>query len=149
MKQGGSKRKRCSECRCWFVPVRTAAKSQRVCGEECRRGRRRGQARSRRAERVQDYRVDERERQRACRARRKGALQKGAGAAAGGGGHAPPSSANGLEFVEKVLESWDEAAALSRAALARGIAAILRRSGPIEGTEEAALGALSRTTLGP
>jgi hypothetical protein len=51
--------------------------------------------------------------------------------------------------MEKVLESWDEAAALSRATLARRIAGILRRSGPIEGTEEAAIEALSRTTLGP
>src|SRR5437899_3071390 len=103
MQDDGSKRKRCTECRRWFAPAATAATSQRVCGTECRKKRRLRLARARRAERVQEYRVDERERQRERRQRRREAENKGPGGAAGGGGHAPPSAGNVAELAARLL----------------------------------------------
>lgn len=143
MRQSGARRKRCTECRGWFEAARSASETQKVCGEECRRRRRRRQGRARRRLGVQDYRVDERERQRECRRRR-----RAGGGEAGAACHAPASVANSSELVAKLLETWDRAAALSRAGLQRGIATLLRRSAAVSGTGEAAGSALSRATLG-
>jgi hypothetical protein len=131
---------RCAECRRRFEPERSAEKTQRVCGEECRKKRRRRLARRRRSKRVLDARVDERERQRRCRAKRQAACgppSGGDGQQAGrqedaadtpvtGGCHAPASGRIGAELHEKVLESWDRAVALSRASLQRRMEGILR-----------------------
>jgi hypothetical protein len=101
-------------------------------------------ARARRGRKVQDARVDERERQRACRERRR-AGREGAPANC----HAPPSYAKSLELMAKLLESWDTAAALSRATLERKIPSILRELVPVAGTSEALSSPLSRATLVP
>ena len=148
MKDDGSKRKRCTECRRWFQPPVTAAKSQRVCGAECRRKRRRRLARGRRWKRLQDHRVDERKRQQECRQRRREQEEKGAAVPVTGPRHAPPSAPNSADLMVKVLESWDRAQALSRATLRREITTILRGKGPISGTEAAAVTPLSRATFG-
>ena len=66
-----------------------------------------------------------------------------------GARHAPPSAGKPSELVEKVLESWDRAAALSRAGLERKISTLLMGLVPFSGTSEAVAGALSRATLEP
>src|SRR5215204_3795760 len=145
MEHAGPKRHRCSECRSWFEPAQSAATAQKVCGVECRRKRRRRLARRRRALAVQDYRVDERQRQRAHRQR----WRAGAGPPVDGACHAPPSACNVLELAAKVLESWDRAAALSRASLRRKIPTILRGLVPNFETEPAPASTPSRATLEP
>src|SRR5262245_33607969 len=102
-------RRCCTECRGWFVPVRSAAQHQRTCSDQCRRERKFKLARRRRTGRVQEARVDERERQRASRARRRGAS----------GCHEQASRAKPTELAEKLLESWDTTVAVSRAGLRR------------------------------
>jgi hypothetical protein len=92
--------------------------------------------------RVQDYRIDERERQRRCRERR----------SAGGGGalakcHAPASDGKLADLLVKMLESWDQAVAVSRASLERRIPTILRDLAPFSGRTEAVTGELSRASL--
>jgi len=103
-------------------------------------------ARARRQRDVQDYRVDERERQRACRQRRREA--GGAGGGASDACHAPPSTPKPADVLEKLLESWDTAVALSRATLTRKLPAVLRGLVPAAGTAETGTGVLSRATLG-
>lgn len=169
-RHGEPKRRRCSECRSWFVPARTAAQSQRVCGEECRRHRRGRQARGRRRADLQEYRVEERERQRAHRERRRSQPEGGAKPAeerraspsgeqtpgsAGvpsprePAGHAPPSLGNLSKKLEKLLKSWDKAQALSRASLLAEIQQILRGTRVVAGTSREAEDPQSRATLGP
>jgi hypothetical protein len=94
--------------------------------------------------RVQDYRIEERERQRRCRERRR---------PAGGGGrpvakcHAPASDGKLADLLVKMLESWDQAVAVSRASLGRRIPTILRGSALFSGQAEAVTGELSRASL--
>jgi hypothetical protein len=141
MQQGCSKR--CTECRACFRTASSAQKTQKVCSPWCRRRRRRRLARQRRSRRVQDYRVDERERQRRCRARRRGS---GAGPP---GCHAPASASKSADLLEKVLESWDRAVAMSRASLERRMLAILRDLATNSGSGEAVTAGLLRAGLGP
>jgi hypothetical protein len=82
-------------------------------------------ARRRRARRVQDFRVDERERQRSCRKRRREAA-----AAAAAPGHAPASASSPAEWARELLDAWDGAVARSRAGLRRQLALILREKRP-------------------
>lgn len=66
MDRGGkAPRKRCCECRRRFVPHAAAVRQQKTCGEPCRASRRRRLRRRRRGLDIHEYRVDERERQRA------------------------------------------------------------------------------------
>ena len=62
---------RCTVCRHWYRPAETALTFQKTCSIGCRHRRRRRLARLRREHNLQDYRVDERMRQRAFRRRRK------------------------------------------------------------------------------
>jgi hypothetical protein len=71
MGKKSSLRKRCSECRDWYHPSGSAQQHQRVCGQQCRKVRRRRLARLLRRRAVQEHRVAERERQRLCRRRRR------------------------------------------------------------------------------
>lgn len=89
---------------------------------------------------MQDFRVDERERQRARRER-----QRTDEAAC----HAPASAAKPAEMAEKVLESWDEVIAMSRATLRRRLAVISRRSAGFVETKRDEIERMSRATLGP
>jgi hypothetical protein len=146
MQQGCSKR--CTECRAWFRTASSAQETQKVCGPQCRRRRRRRLARRRRSRRVQDYRVDERNRQRQCRERRRGATTPPL-ATGPPGCHAPASASKCADFVAKMLESWDRAVAMSRASLERRIPIILRDLASFSGTSEAVTAGLSRASLDP
>jgi hypothetical protein len=137
-------RRRCSECRQWFHAAPSALDHQRACGTECRLVRRRRLARRRRSRHVQDFRVDERERQRACRARRRAAVATAPPALC----HAPASALNPAEWAGNLLASWDNAVALSRASLQRKIAVILRQLPSSAGTKSGSGDALSRAGLG-
>ena len=87
--------------------------------------------------------MDERERQRACRQRR------AAGGAAREGCHAPPSCSKPTEVLAELLESFDEATALSRATLVRKMPRIIRELLPAAVLSGTVTAALSRATLGP
>jgi hypothetical protein len=89
---------------------------------------------------VQDARVDERERQRVSRARRKAAGESGC--------HEQASDAKAVELVGKLLDSWDSAAAVSRAGFRRDLAAILRRSPRKAAASASPEKALSRAGFG-
>jgi hypothetical protein len=110
-----------------------------VCGAEgCRLSRRSKLARARRARQVQDARVDERARQQACRKRRREE-----------GRHAPASAPEPARIKADLLESWDRAAALSRASLRRRLPVILRAIVRSDGTAQAPIGPPSRATPPP
>jgi hypothetical protein len=85
---------------------------------------------------VQDYRVDERQRQQACRERR-----------GKGDCHAPPSRPKSAQIKAQVLESWDRAMALSRASLERRLPVILRAISGLDGTTQVFVGPPSRASL--
>jgi hypothetical protein len=111
---------------------------------------------------VQDYRVDERERQRRCRAlRRSGSASPQAPARISNqaaletaetrpaaAGHAPASAAKPAEIAAKLLQSWDLALARSRASLEREMAVILRVWVPPAGRSEEVTAEVSRASLG-
>lgn len=130
MAKGTTERKRCTECRGWYEPAASALETQRVCGEAaCKRARKRKQARARRSARLQDYRADERSRQRECRDRRRAK-----------GCHAPASVGKAALLKAGMLETWDEMvgglAALSRASLQRRIPRLARLWATEVGTKE-------------
>jgi hypothetical protein len=115
-----TKRKRCTECRCWYHPAASAVETQRVCGKAvCKRVRKRKQGRARRRAGLQDHRADERERQRVHRERQRAK-----------GCHAPPSIGEAALLKAGMLEIWDEMMgdleALSRATLLRRIPRLAR-----------------------
>ena len=133
-------RQRCTECRGWYVPDARCGERQRVCGEDCRRKRRRRAARVRRGRELERHREAERERQGACRARR---------GAASGGARAGPSKGvtaeaardasraglvvDALEMPQEILLAVDRAVSLSRASLMRDLPRILRSRAEILG----------------
>lgn len=88
---------------------------------------------------MQDYRVDERERQRARRERQRTETPSC---------HAPASASKPAEMAEKVLESWDEMIALSRATLRRRLSVISRRSARSAETNRDEIERMSRASLG-
>jgi hypothetical protein len=125
MKKLKPKRRRCMVCRRWFFPAASARETQLVCCEECRRKRDRALARARRLQELDRYREDECERQRKCRRARRDRMGVGPARVRVTECHAPPSVAKSREAQEKVLETWDEFAALSRATLERKLGEIL------------------------
>ena len=108
-------RRRCCECRSWYVAAASAAKFQKTCSKECRRRRRSKQAKRRREADLASARADERERQRKHRRqeREEGATGR-------------PQSRAGLpakvlESAEEILASLRQAERLSRAGLQRRV----------------------------
>lgn len=127
LKPKESSLKRCAVCRRWYHPSIKATRLQRTCSEACRLRRRRCLARARRERNLQDYRVDERERQRLCRRRRK--KKKPAG-----GTLPPPSSGEmsraglrpqAVDLRRIVRESVDKVLQRSRTGLIRQLTASL------------------------
>lgn len=115
---GGMAQHRCTECRKWFTPAATAREHQRVCGARCRQLRRNRLARRRRGGEVEEWRCDERERQ---RTRRKAAKE--------GPCHEPASDAKCAEILAKLQRIVDKAVDLSRATFRREARQILRKCG--------------------
>ena len=106
-------RRRCCECRKWFVPAPSAAKTQKTCSRECRLRRRAKQEKARRAADLANARTDERERQRKHRERK--LEEQGAD---------PPLSLAGLsvqlrDAIEEIVEDLGQAQRLSLAGLRR------------------------------
>ncbi len=118
---------RCTVCRHRYRPSVTAITFQKTCSESCRLRRRRRLARARRERNLQDYRVDERERQRSSRRRRK---KKKAAVV-------PPETTDSVDVsraglqpqvadIQKfVRESVDKALDRSRPSLIRQLTALL------------------------
>lgn len=105
-----------------------------MCGPECRKARRRKQAKLRRAEDLEHFRDQERRRQQESRARRRGELATlavRAGPEPEGqdvtGCHAPASSRNRSELLNKVRHLWDKQVQLSRASLDRQLGRMGRK----------------------
>lgn len=147
---------RCTECRRWFVPRASAARTQRVCGEPgCRRRRRAKLARRRRREDVFEYRIDERERQRKHRDAARTAGEAEAAAKVNvptdepvvSSRHAPPSMPTRHELRTEVLEALDDAMAASRATLRRRLAEILGPNARCGETATRSVTGMSRATL--
>jgi hypothetical protein len=144
-----SGRRRCIECRRYFVPLPMARHNQKTCCEECRVHRKRKLAKRRRANDLEGFRADERERQKEHRARQKGCAKKT--------GKQPPMSRATLSPREAILraeivKNWDKAIDLSRAGFQRQISLLLGREAKIigqAGTENVchALSSLAKNTL--
>lgn len=113
-------RRRCWSCRKWYRPHRLAEGSQRSCSGACGAARRRRTARLRREKDLQDFRVEERRRQRECRERRRQAgprLEVAEAVSEEVSRAGLRSEAADLQRV--VLEMWDRSARVSRAGLRR------------------------------
>ena len=121
--------RRCVECRGTFEPARTAP-WQETCSKACRKRRRNRRARQRRRDDLEAARLDERERQRQCRASRRPPLPtcpcvqtescEGLGTTAAD----QPVSRTGFrpepcDILERILEILAEHAHLSRTGLDR------------------------------
>lgn len=125
---------RCSECRKTFTPAASARLTQRVCSASCRNVRDRRQARVRRGQDLEGAREDERERQRASRARRRESV--------GHAGASPPKVPLSHGQIAAIV---DRALAPSRASLVLQMGVFVRRSGLDLGNAWR----LSRGSLGP
>jgi hypothetical protein len=123
-----SELKRCTVCRRWYHPSVKAIPFQKTCSETCRKMRRRRLARSRRECDLQDYRVDERARQRACRHRKKTAE-----AAVADDRSRTGLPAQAIDINAVVRESVDTVLEKSRATLIRQLTASLKDSTSIPG----------------
>jgi hypothetical protein len=121
---------RCTVCRCWYHPSVKAVSFQKTCSENCRKIRRRRHAHSRREQDLQDYRVDERARQRACRRRKK---KKAAEAAGSDAVSRTGLQSQVIDLHEVVRESVDIVLGRSRTALIRQLTASLRDNTPNPG----------------
>lgn len=106
-------RRRCCECRDWYMPKPSASQTQKTCGGKCRLRRRGKNEKKRRAADIAAVREDERDRQRRRRDRELDSA-----------GVSPPMSRTGLsaqaaEAVEEIIEKLGQEQRLSRAGLRR------------------------------
>ena len=125
-----SELKRCTICRCWYHPTIKAVSFQKTCSEKCRKIRRRRLSRGRRERDLQDYRVDERARQRAFRQRKMKKAAERAGSDALSRTGLPPQM---IDLHEVVRESVDIVLEKSRATLIRQLTASLKDNTAIPG----------------
>lgn len=125
-------RQRCCECRRWYLPEASAAKTQKTCSRECRLRRRARLQRERRSEDLANAREDERDRQRRHRERERDTR------AAHARGPDPPLSLTGLSFqvlesIEQTIEDLGQAQRLSLTGLRRRLRRIaLKKQGEME-----------------
>jgi hypothetical protein len=117
-----------------------------VCGPACRAARDRKLARARRRREIEDYRADERERQRQSRQARRAKARSAEARSveANPVGHAPPSAAKQRQLPPEVVELVERAVDRSRASLMRD----LLRFWPSRGESVAASGEVSRASFG-
>jgi hypothetical protein len=125
-----SELKRCTVCRNWYHPSIKSVSFQKTCSDNCRKIRRRRLARSRRERDLQDYRVDERARQRACRRRKKKKMAESANPDALSRAGMPPQV---IDLHRVVRKSVDIVLERSRTALIRQLTASLKDSAPNTG----------------
>jgi hypothetical protein len=121
---------RCTVCRRWYHPSVKAVSSQKACSESCRKIRRRRLSRSRRERGLQDYRVDERTRQRACR---RGKKKRAAETARSDDMSRTGLQPQMIDLHTVVRESVDMVLEKSRATLIRQLTASLKDSTPNPG----------------
>lgn len=119
-------RKRCTECRRWYRPSRTATGSQKTCSRACRKKRQCKLAKRRRLNELDEYRSDERLRQASHRERQRAERVNEA--------QNRSSSRATLSALEAILRgqivaSWDRQMALSRTRFERQIGHLLGRAG--------------------
>ena len=118
--QDETPRRRCCECRCWYTPALSTAKTQKTCGKKCRLRRRGKQERSRREADLPAVLKLERARKRRHRERQ--ATLEGTDLECAG----LPMSRAGLpaqssEAIEEIIEMLGHAQRMSRAGLRRRI----------------------------
>jgi hypothetical protein len=117
-------RRRCTECRCWFVPCGSATHSQKVCSQTCRRKRQRKLARRRRRADLEGFRAEERVRQQVHRERlRDERLIEADEPAVSRATLSAPEAV----LRDQIVESWDRQLLLSRATFARRVSLLLGR----------------------
>lgn len=98
-----------------FSPSAQARSTQRVCGPTCRAKRDSKLQRARRRRDIEDHRADERERQRASRARRRSEATR----------HAPPAAHKPSKVLGKLGQVVDPTEALSRVSLKQQVAELM------------------------
>jgi len=106
-------RRRCCECRSWYVAAASAAKFQKTCSKKCRLRRRGKQGKKRREVDLANARADERERQRKHRRQEREKNATGAPLSRAG------LPAKVLESAEEILANLRQAQRLSQAGLRR------------------------------
>lgn len=106
-------RRRCCECRSWYVAAASAVRFQKTCSRECRLRRRGKQAKRRREAELATARADERERQRKHRRQERDKSAPGRPLSRAG---LPPEV---LDCAEEILANLRQAERLSRASLRR------------------------------
>ena len=112
-------KRRCLGCRKSFTPDRRTATRQTMCSRGCGAKHRRTQSKVRREADVVGFREDERERQRACRARRVGGEVSAAKAVTASTRDVSARDVSRAEWAAKVVEITDKLALkLDRAAAA-------------------------------
>ena len=123
-------RRMCTSCRKWFKAKPSATTTQKTCSFACQAKRRAMQARQRRERNLQESRVAERERQRACRERRR----RSAGSAVAAP-HRVMSRATlpreAIGIAEDIMAIVDRSSRLSRASLCRQLDGFLGKKGAI------------------
>jgi hypothetical protein len=127
---------RCTVCRHRYRPSVTAITLQKTCSIACRRRRRRRLSRARREHNLQDYRVDERTRQRASRRRRKKKAAVAQAETKESGDVSRAGFQPQVADIEKfVRQSVDKALERSRPTLIRQLTALLRDNQANRGQE--------------
>lgn len=143
-------RRRCSECRRWYLPSAQTAHNQKTCGREsCQRRRRARLERHRREESLAESRLAERERRRESRRRRREAgpcahlwrpsdgASTECGTEASEGLSLADLKPELAEMMQKALDNWDtvfeQAGPLSLAGLKFQLFEILEKGGHFVG----------------
>ena len=127
-REANAPRRRCCECRRWYTPEPSAAKTQMTCGRKCRLLRRAKQEKARREADLSNARAADRVRQREHRERLRKAAAAGLKTMAAGPkvAAAEPVSRAGLsaqavEAIGEIVEKVRQAQRLSQAGLHRQV----------------------------